>query len=244
MKCVVIHGSPRRGNTWDVLNIVLNELKDIPNIEFDVIELKKVKLDTCIGCFNCILKGEDKCPHSNTMKNLIDRIENAEVIIMTSSVYSMQITGLLKNFIDHMSFNFHRAKFYKKKGLVIATTAGAGHKQATKYMKEVLEFWGLNKVNKIAVAYRNTKLTQKNIDYIKSESKKFKKELLKMDIPKSGIKQVVMYNFWRAMAINDKSYEADYNYYKNKKRAYYDDANVNKIKIMIGNLVYKVIKSL
>ena len=244
MKCVVIHGSPRRGNTWDVLNIVLNELKDIPNIEFDVIELKKVKLDTCIGCFNCILKGEDKCPHSNTMKNLIDRIENAEVIIMTSSVYSMQITGLLKNFIDHMSFNFHRAKFYKKKGLVIATTAGAGHKQATKYMKELLEFWGLNKVNKIAVAYRNTKLTQKNIDYIKSESKKFKKELLKMDIPKSGIKQVVMYNFWRAMAINDKSYEADYNYYKNKKRAYYDDANVNKIKIMIGNLVYKVIKSL
>lgn len=244
MKCVVIHGSPRRGNTWDVLNIVLNELKDIPNIEFDVIELKKVKLDTCIGCFNCILKGEDKCPHSNTMKNLIDRIENAEVIIMTSSVYSMQITGLLKNFIDHMSFNFHRAKFYKKKGLVIATTAGAGHKQATKYMKEVLEFWGLNKVNKIAVAYRNTKLTQKNIDYIKSESKKFKKELLKMDIPKSGIKQVVMYNFWRAMAINDKSYEADYNYYKNKKRAYYEDANVNKIKIMIGNLVYKVIKSL
>lgn len=244
MKCVVIHGSPRRGNTWDVLNIVLNELKDIHNIEFDVIELKKVKLDTCIGCFNCILKGEDKCPHSNTMKNLIDRIENAEVIIMTSSVYSMQITGLLKNFIDHMSFNFHRAKFYKKKGLVIATTAGAGHKQATKYMKEVLEFWGLNKVNKIAVAYRNTKLTQKNIDYIKSESKKFKKELLKMDIPKSGIKQVAMYNFWRAMAINDKSYEADYNYYKNKKRAYYDDANVNKIKIMIGNLVYKVIKSL
>ena len=244
MKCVVIHGSPRRGNTWDVLNIVLNELKDIPNIEFDVIELKKVKLDTCIGCFNCILKGEDKCPHSNTMKNLIDRIENAEVIIMTSSVYSMQITGLLKNFIDHMSFNFHRAKFYKKKGLVIATTAGAGHKQATKYMKELLEFWGLNKVNKIAVAYRNTKLTQKNIDYIKSESKKFKKELLKMDIPKSGIKQVVMYNFWRAMAINDKSYEADYNYYKNKKRAYYEDANVNKIKIMIGNLVYKVIKSL
>ncbi len=244
MKCVVIHGSPRRGNTWDVLNIMLNELKDIPNIEFDVIELKKVKLDTCIGCFNCILKGEDKCPHSNTMKNLIDRIENAEVIIMTSAVYSMQITGLLKNFIDHMSFNFHRAKFYKKKGLVIATTAGAGHKQATKYMKEVLEFWGLNKVNKIAVAYRNTKLTQKNIDYIKSESKKFKKELLKMDIPKSGIKQVVMYNFWRAMAINDKSYEADYNYYKNKKRAYYEDANVNKIKIMIGNLVYKVIKSL
>lgn len=242
MRCVIIHGSPRRGNTWNVLNMVLDELRDIPNIEFDIIELGKIKLDTCIGCFNCIIKGEDRCPHNSDMKILRDKIEDAEVIIMTSPVYSMQVSGLLKNFIDHMSFKFHRPGYYKKKGLVIATTAGAGHKNATKYMKEVLAFWGINKVNSIAVAYRSKELTEKNIDYIKNEARKFKRELIKGDIPKSGFKQIIMYNAWRAMSSNDKSMEADYNYYKNNRGAYYGDANVNKIKIIIGNLVYKVIK--
>lgn len=34
----------------------------------------------------------------------------------------MQVSGLLKNFIDHMSYNFHRPRFYNKKALIITTT--------------------------------------------------------------------------------------------------------------------------
>ncbi|WP_409069976.1 hypothetical protein ACFLKB_12625 [Clostridium sp. FAM 1755] len=47
----------------------------------------------------------------------------------------MQITGLLKNSIDHMSYNFHRPRFFTKKALVITTTAGAGHKDVANNIK-------------------------------------------------------------------------------------------------------------
>lgn len=39
MKCLIIHGSPRRGNTWDVLNRVKEEMQKNGNFEFEVIEL-------------------------------------------------------------------------------------------------------------------------------------------------------------------------------------------------------------
>ncbi|WP_322413471.1 MULTISPECIES: hypothetical protein [Clostridium] len=41
MRCVVIHGSPRRGNTWTVLNLARDEMKKYGEIEFVDIELRK-----------------------------------------------------------------------------------------------------------------------------------------------------------------------------------------------------------
>lgn len=69
MKCLIIHGSPRRGNTWDVLNRVKEEMKRNGNFEFEVVELSKEKIPMCIGCFNCIKKGE-KIVHIAHILNL------------------------------------------------------------------------------------------------------------------------------------------------------------------------------
>ncbi|SCK04757.1 azoreductase [uncultured Clostridium sp.] len=110
MKCLVIHGSPRHGNSWDVLKIV----------------------------------------------------EEADSLIITLPVYSMQLSGLLKNFIDHMSYNFHRPRFYNKKALIITTTAGAGHNDTAKYIKSVMYYWGMNYVMTLPVAYRSYDLKDNN----------------------------------------------------------------------------------
>ena len=115
MKCLVIHGSPRQGNTWNVLNIAKEEMQKNGDFDFEVIELAKEKIPTCIGCFNCISKGEDKCIHKDVIMGISKKMEEADAFIITSPVYSLQVSGLLKNFIDHMSYNFHRPKFYKKR---------------------------------------------------------------------------------------------------------------------------------
>ena len=109
MKCLIIHGSPRRGNTWDVLNRVKEEMKRNGNFEFEVVELSKEKIPMCIGCFNCIKKGEKNCPHSSYIEPIVKKMKEADAFIITTPVYSMQVSGTLKNFIDHMSYNFHRA---------------------------------------------------------------------------------------------------------------------------------------
>lgn len=122
MKCLIIHGSPRRGNTWDVLNRVKEEMQKNGNFEFEVVELSKEKIPMCIGCFNCIKKGEKKCPHNSYIEPIVKKMEAADAFIITTSVYSMQVSGTLKNFIDHMSYNFRRPRFYNKKALIITTT--------------------------------------------------------------------------------------------------------------------------
>lgn len=72
MKCLVIHGSPRRGSTWDVLNIAKEEMMKNGEIEFQDIELIKEDIKNCIGCFNCFFKGEDKCPHREKIEKIIE----------------------------------------------------------------------------------------------------------------------------------------------------------------------------
>lgn len=244
MKCLVIHGSPRRGNTWNVLNLVKEEMKKNGKIEFEDIELRKEDIPTCIGCFNCIYKGENTCPHSEKIMKIANQIEDADTLIITSAVYSMQVTGLLKNFIDHMSYNFHRPKFFDKKALVITTTAGTGHKDAADYIKNVLYNWQFNYVQMIPIAYRSKELTNKNKEKVLLGAKRFMLDLKLNKVHKPSIKSVVMFNAWRAMT--REKYEegiADYDYWTRTDLAnhtFFPKVRIGIIKRGIGNFIYKV----
>lgn len=214
MKCLVIHGSPRRGNTWNVLNIVKDEMQKSGDFTFDVIELAKEKIPTCLGCFNCIERGEDKCPHKSFIEPIVKKMEEADAFIITSPVYSMQVTGLLKTFLDHMSFNFHRPRFYKKKVMIITTTAGAGHKDAANYLKEVMYYWGVNHVQTLSIAYRSYDLSEKNKDKAIKAARSFGKELNSNVLHEPSFKSIIMYNLWKGLSLSgDGKLKADNEYW-------------------------------
>jgi multimeric flavodoxin WrbA len=244
MKCLVIHGSPRIGNTWNVLTLVKEEMKKSLDIDFTDIELRKENLPLCIGCFNCIYKGEEKCPHKEVMGKIVEEIKNADALIITSPVYSMQISGLLKNFIDHMSYNFHRPSLFTKKGLVITTTAGAGHKDAANYVKSVLNYWGLNYIQTLPIAYRSMELTEKNKTKVLKSAKKFSKELNFKNLHKPSFKSVVMFNLWKAMS--KEKYEegsADYDYWHSEEMssgAFSPQVPIGVFKRVVGKTIYKM----
>lgn len=66
----------------------------------------------------CFLKGENKCPHSKTIQPIAEKIEKADCVIITSPSYSLNVTAVCKNFIDHMSYKFHRPSYFDKKCLL------------------------------------------------------------------------------------------------------------------------------
>jgi len=244
MKCLVIHGSPRKGNTWTVLNLAKEEMKKNGEIEFEDIEISKVDIPTCIGCCNCIYKGENRCPHSDKIISIANKIEEADALIITSPVYSMQVTGLLKNFIDHMSYNFHRPKFFTKKALVITTTAGAGHKDAANYIKRVLYYWQFNYVQTMPIAYRSKELTAENKERVIVSAKKFILDLKSNKLHKPSVKSVVMFNAWKAMS-NKKHEEgtADYDYWTKTglvNHTFSPEVKIGISKILIGKIIYRV----
>lgn len=246
MNILVIHGSPRRGNSWDVLNIVKENLDKDIKITYKIVELSKVDLKICVGCYGCIFKGEDKCPHYIEMAPIVEELEMCDGLIMTTPVYSLQLSGILKNFIDHMSYNFHRPRYFTKKALIITTTAGAGDRSTAKYLKKVLEYWGINNITMMPVAYRSDVLTDTHKKYIESKANIFKNELTKTEHKAPTYKMVVMYNLWRAMSTAEYLKDtADYNYWINTDLvnvSYPKQVKVGIMKKAVGGMVYNIMK--
>ena len=196
MKYLIINGSPRKKNTWSMVKQAKTNLGE--DAEFEEVQLMKEKIPMCNGCFKCILEGEENCPHHEIISPIIEKILWADGIIITSPVYAMNVTGLLKNFLDHTAYFYHRPQFFDKKALVIVSTAGAGQKKVANYIDETLRHWGFNRIYKITYAFGGKE--EINADEINKASQQFHKDVSskKLHSPKFG--DIIFYNVWRAMA--------------------------------------------
>jgi multimeric flavodoxin WrbA len=239
MKYVIINGSPRVGNTCKVIGQVKSNLEG----EFEEIHLAKEDIPLCKGCYNCIMIGEDKCPHYKKIKPIVEKINGCDGMIIGSPVYAMNVTALLKNFFDHTAYLYHRPEFFTKKALVAVTTAGAGDKKVASYIDETLRHWGVNKVYKISMACGGKdSLETKGID---KTSRKFSNDVKsgKFHSPKFG--DIVFFDVWKAMAVSSDSIEADKEFWFRTGLVNHDfapEVKLNVIKKLFSKLMFFVMK--
>lgn len=66
MRICIIHGSPRKGNTFKATEILKKEMQNNGKVKFAEYFLPKDMPHFCCGCFTCFEKGEDRCPHAQT----------------------------------------------------------------------------------------------------------------------------------------------------------------------------------
>lgn len=78
MKIIVIHGQNHKGNTWNVANILLQDI----TCEKEVKEffLPKDLNHFCTGCYSC-LEGRDKCPFWEDKKPIDDAMLVADNLL-------------------------------------------------------------------------------------------------------------------------------------------------------------------
>ncbi len=63
MKIIAIIGSPKgKGSGYKIVKMIEDRMTAMGNVEFEYIFLKEANLKLRIGCYNCMAKGEDKCP--------------------------------------------------------------------------------------------------------------------------------------------------------------------------------------
>ena len=206
MNYLIINGSPRKENTWKIVERVKSTLNNMDNkIKFTEINLIEKGIPSCIGCFNCFNNGENTCPHSDKIEPIVEKIKECDALILTSPVYAMNVTGLLKNFIDHLAYFYHRPEFFEKKAMVVVTTAGAGHNKVGKYLDETLESWGFNERFKLCFVHAHDVhgyLPLKTKEKIDKETKKFYENVKSNDLKSPSMHALFQYNLWRAMAYN------------------------------------------
>ncbi len=150
MRVTVINGNARHGSTWNCKELFCKELARYEELEITEFVMPKDTPPLCVGCFNCFTKGEKNCPHASQVSPVVEALETADLIIMTSPVYALDVSGGLKALLDHLCYMWmsHRPnpKMFHKTALTIVTTAGAGKGHTTKTMKNSLSFWGVKKI--------------------------------------------------------------------------------------------------
>lgn len=156
MKVAIISGTNHKGSTYSIGRMVADKLTGADSIsEFF---LPRDFDEFCLGCTTCFGKGESKCPHYEKLRPITEKIDAADVVILTSPVYVYHATGQMKALLDHYGWRWmvHRPeeKMFGKQAVVVATAAGAGMKSTMKDMADSCFFWGIPKTYKLGKAVR------------------------------------------------------------------------------------------
>jgi len=150
MKVTVINGNMRRGSTWHCMDLLLGALARFGEVERTEFFLPKDMPHFCNGCFSCIYNGEHTCPHAEAVQPIVRAMLSADVVVLTSPVYAMDVSGQMKALLDHLCYMWmsHRPNpaMFDQIGVTISTTAGAGLKQNVATLRNSLRFWGVKRL--------------------------------------------------------------------------------------------------
>ena len=132
MKVVAFNGSPRRnGNTVTLINEIFKILNK-EGIETEMIQLGNKPVHGCTACGKCKEIQNGKCHIKNDHLNMcIEKMEEADGIIIGSPVYFADVTPEVKALIDIAGYvtraNGHTLKRKVGAGIVAVRRGGALH---------------------------------------------------------------------------------------------------------------------
>jgi len=101
MKVIAINGSPRKnGNTQYAIDVVAEEVKK-EGIEFETLHIGNETFKGCTACMHCMINKTGECIiKSDNTNKYIDKMLEADAIILGSPTYFANISGNMKPFLD------------------------------------------------------------------------------------------------------------------------------------------------
>jgi multimeric flavodoxin WrbA len=100
MKVVAFNGSPHReGNTYHAIKMVADELEN-KDIETEIIQVGNKEIRGCLGCNQCVKNQDEKCVIDDQVNDWIQKMKEADGIIVGSPVHYAAIAGTMKSFLD------------------------------------------------------------------------------------------------------------------------------------------------
>ena len=127
---IAVLGSPRRGkNTERLLDYYIEEIEK-QGIMVEKIVLSEIDQNPCNGCESCTKDGV--CCYNDDITAILDKIKNAEGIILGSPSYNYNVTSYMKIFLDRLFslFTFGKGSWGSeldskgKKAIIIGVCAG------------------------------------------------------------------------------------------------------------------------
>lgn len=96
---MVLSGSPRKGGNSDLLCDEFMRGSQKSDNEVEKIFLRDKKIEYCTACYYCRDTGKG-CAIKDDMTEILDKMLEADVIVMASPVYFYSIDAQMKTVID------------------------------------------------------------------------------------------------------------------------------------------------
>lgn len=181
MRVIAVNGSPRKN--WNTAQLLQQALEGAQSAgaETELIHLYDLKYRGCISCFGCKRKGAVpcKCYMKDELTPVLERIHEADVLLLGSPIYFGNITGQMRCFLERLSFPAMTYDDYTKQlyqGTIDAAfffTMNVGDKQAEAYKPVFESSTGLLKRFGGTTEYYLATDTLQFIDYSKYQAGQF-----------------------------------------------------------------------
>ncbi len=137
---LIVTGSPRRG-TCDALSAAVAEMI---GDGVTVMKIRDYKVSPCFGCDACHRNESHTCVQRDEFPLLLEKLKEADTLILMSPVYYWGVTAQLKCFIDR----FYSFKEWKGKELKVILNGGAEttdveYELLRRQFEEMTEFLGI-----------------------------------------------------------------------------------------------------
>jgi len=169
MKVVAINGSPRKaGNTYHSLKKVMAALES-EGIETELVQLGSKNLKGCIACFKCVDKKDEKCHGvKDDMQGVIDKIIEADGVLLGSPVYFGSVSAELKALIDRAGLvgKANNHLYARKLGAAVVAVRRQG---ALTTFNQINQFFLINMMIVPGSSYWNLAIGREPGDALKDE---------------------------------------------------------------------------
>ncbi|MCP4393049.1 MAG: flavodoxin family protein [Alphaproteobacteria bacterium] len=129
MKVVAFNGSPRKnGNTSVLIKKVFSELEN-EGIETEMVQIGGQYIRGCMACSSCKKNKNERCVIEDDIVNdCVQKIKEADGVILGSPTYFADVTAEMKAFIDRTGYIAGSSGnlFARKVGTAVAAVRRAG----------------------------------------------------------------------------------------------------------------------
>lgn len=255
MNILVLLGSPRKKDSYNLCKMIENKMNKKGATSFKYIHLASMNIKECRGCDQCLKKGEEYCSIKDDISELREKLINADGIIFASPVYVCHVTATFKKVIDRLAYLFHRPELIGKPALNVITTGGGARKVTGKYLKMTACGWGCNLIGTISVIspmffegkkdnnMYNPKYCQKVNRTMDKLIDEFYESISNFQLPHPSFYDIFMFN-----GLRSKTYmsQVDYKFWESKgwlNSSYYYKTKINAFKRLFGYLLNQMIKT-
>lgn len=104
MKILLLNGSPKGKNSGTILiaEAFIEGMKEFGDYEVEQLDISKLDINPCLGCFNCWNKTPGECVIEDDMRESLKKFLEADIIIWSFPLYYFSMPSQIKAFMDRL----------------------------------------------------------------------------------------------------------------------------------------------